>query len=346
MIDGDSRRLFWIDPESSPHPSGVENGYVAMRAAADTADTADWAARRPLVTLVLPFYNEAGYIERTLESLVHQKDRRFSLTLVDNASTDDSQACAASVCAALSDIEIRFLFEGRLGKIHALATGLTRIETPYVATVDADTVYPPDYVGNCIRLFRENPDAAAVMAIGLSCALDSAARRRALRTTMLRSRLLSAKCHSGAYAQAFRTEAFQAAGGYDAAIWNFVLEDHEIVHRVGRFGRIVYDTGHYCITSDRREDRSDVSWSLVERLLYAATPASLLTWYFHSFLMRRFARRKLFNVNLRTFAWRPAAPAQTMPAAVAVRHSNLESAASFATARRQASAASVSNIAR
>jgi len=294
------------DSEAAHLPATAGHANTVIGAAARTA--ADWLAPQPLITLVLPFYNEAGYIERTLESLAHQKDRRFSLVLVDNASTDDSQARAAIVCAALSDIAIRFLYESKLGKIHALATGLARIETPYLATLDADTWYPPDYVGNCIRLFRENPDATAVMAIGLSCSLGSGARRRVLRTTKLRSRLLPAKCHSGAYAQSFRTRAFRAAGGYDAAIWNFVLEDHEIVHRVARFGRLVYDTGHFCVTSDRREDRAGVSWSLSERLLYAAMPAAMLNWYFHSFLLSRFARRKLFNLNLRTFARRPGAP--------------------------------------
>jgi len=308
MMDADLRRRPSHDSEAAHHSAGARHTSAVIGAAAHTVT--DWLAPQPLITLVLPFYNEAGYIERTLESLVRQNDRRFSLILVDNASTDDSQARAATVCAALSDVQIRFLFESKLGKIHALATGLARIETPYLATLDADTLYPPDYVGNCIRLFRENPDATAVMAIGLSCALGSAARRRVLRTTKLRSRLLPAKCHSGAYAQSFRTKAFQAAGGYDPAIWNFVLEDHEIVHRVGRFGRLVYDTGHFCITSDRREDRTDVSWSLAERLLYAAMPASMLSWYFHSFLLGRFARRRLFNVNLRTFARRPGAPVQ------------------------------------
>jgi glycosyltransferase involved in cell wall biosynthesis len=325
MVDAELRRLPRIDPGASHQLTGARHAH--SRIGARAGYSADRATPRPLITLVLPFYNEAGYIERTLESLVHQKDRRFALILVDNASTDNSGACAARVCAALTDIEIRFLFEGKLGKINALATGLTRIDTPYLATIDADTFYPPDYVGNCIKLFRANPDAAAVMAIGLSCALGPAARRRVLRTTRLRSKLFSAKCHSGAYAQAFRTNAFRAAGGYDAAIWNFVLEDHEIVHRIARFGRLVYDTGHFCITSNRREDRAHVSWSLAERLVYAATPASKLNWFFHSFLLNRFTRRRLFNVNLRTFARRPGAPVQTMAAVGAAPCATMEDAA-------------------
>jgi len=308
VIDADLRQRPWIDPRARCQPSDLDQRRTVIGAAAGTV--ADWLAPQPLITLVLPFYNEAGYIERTLESLARQKDRRFALVLVDNASTDDSQARAAAACAALGDIEVRFLFEGKLGKINALATGLARVETPYLATLDADTIYPPDYVGNCIGLFRANPDASAVMAIGLSCALGPAAHQRVIRTTRLRASLLSAKCHSGGYAQAFRTQAFRAAGGYDAAIWNFVLEDHEIVHRVTRFGRLVYDSGHFCITSDRREDRTPVSWSLGERLLYAAVPGSMLNWYFHSFLMKRFARRRLFNVNLRIFARRPGAPVE------------------------------------
>ncbi|RZF61167.1 glycosyltransferase family 2 protein [Sphingomonas populi] len=260
----------------------------------------------PLITLVLPFFNEAGYIERTIASLARQNDRRFALRLVDNASTDDSVARAEAACAQLVDVEVRFMSEATPGKIHALVTGLADIETPFLATLDADTLYPPEYIGTCIALFHANPGAAAVMAIGLCCTLGPAARRRAIWLTRLRSTLFRSKCHSGAYAQSFRTAAYKGAGGYDLSLWDYVLEDHEIVHRISRFGHLVYDTGHSCTTSDRRTDRTTVSWSVGERLLYAVIPISMMHWYFDVFLRNRFQRRELFNLNLRTLAPRPA----------------------------------------
>ena len=42
------------------------------------------------LTIVLCFYNEERWIGRTLASLAAQTDRRFSLVLVDNGSTDGS----------------------------------------------------------------------------------------------------------------------------------------------------------------------------------------------------------------------------------------------------------------
>jgi glycosyltransferase involved in cell wall biosynthesis len=303
MTETNLKQRLWICPEKSRLAFATRR--TVFNTTARSVTVIERRACPSLITLVLPFYNEAGYIERTLESLAQQTDRRFTLVLVDNASSDDSEARAASACTALVDVNVRFMFEGRPGKINALATGLAGIETPYLATLDADTLYPPDYVGNCIALFDANPDAAAVLAIGLSSALSSAARRRLVWITWLLSRLLRSKCHSGAYAQSFRTSAFVASGGYDCAIWKFVLEDHEIVHRVSPFGRLVYDRSHWCTTSDRRSNRTSVSWSLIEKSLYAVTPTAMMHWYFHSFLQRRFERRKLFNENLRTLAPRP-----------------------------------------
>ncbi|CAN5271099.1 hypothetical protein BH10PSE15_BH10PSE15_12780 [soil metagenome] len=315
------------DTGLKPSPArlpGTLTSDLRARSAAFTSG-AGWSVPKPLITLVLPFYNEAGYIEWAIDSLARQTDRRFTLVLVDNASTDDSVARARSACTALADIEVRFLREAKPGKINALVAGAADIDTIFIATLDADTLYPPEYVANCLRLFCENPDAAAVMAIGIGCTLGPVARRRALWLTRLGSQILRSKCHSGAYAQSFRTAAFRAAGGYDRAIWDYVLEDHEIVHRIACFGRLVYDSGHFCTTSDRRADRSNVSWSLGERLLYAVAPASSMQWYFHGFLRKRFERRKLFNLNLRAHAPRPVQSAETAPpTALVTQHASLD----------------------
>ena len=55
----------------------------------------------PKVTLVLPYFNEAQFIARTIESLARQRDRRFSLILVDNASTDQSTRIVRETCAMI-----------------------------------------------------------------------------------------------------------------------------------------------------------------------------------------------------------------------------------------------------
>ena len=257
----------------------------------------------PRITLVLPYYNEAQFITPTLESLLKQDERDFRLVLVDNASTDGSEAIARAVLAHPGETEICFLSEPTPGKLHALKSGAALVESEFLATLDADTVYPPDYVSRCLALFDANPNASSVMAIDLYDPPESRAGRAQRRRVALAAGLFPAKCHTGAYGQAFRTAAYRASGGYDIALWPFVLEDHELPARVMRYGPSVYDQDLFCFPSDRRVDRGHVNWTPFEQLVYLFVPACRLDWYFGTFLAGRLRRRGLENINLRQRDW-------------------------------------------
>ncbi len=255
------------------------------------------------ITFVLPYYNEAGFVGRTIASLESQIDRRFGLVLVDNGSTDRGPIEAKAAADRLTGTEIRFLIEKTPGKIFALRTGCRDINTLLVGTLDADTIYPPDYVSHILALFDGNPDASCVMAFGLSERGPRLRRFLQLAKFRLFAFLLSGKCHTGGFGQAFRRELLQDAGGFDVALWPYVLEDHEIVHRLGKLGRIAYAGNHVCFPSDRRADRSNCSWNLFERVLYKLLPASMMDWFFYRFLAGRFENRRLSNLRLREKGW-------------------------------------------
>ncbi|CAN5241515.1 hypothetical protein BH10PSE12_BH10PSE12_03970 [soil metagenome] len=254
------------------------------------------------LTIVLPFFNEEGWIGRTVASLAAQSDPSFRLLLVDNGSTDAGAREAVDSAVPLAD-RVRAIHCAVPGKISAMASGLAMVETPLVAICDADTHYPPDYVATLRRLFRDSPHAAAVMAIDLYAPAEQPASLRRADWIMRKSRRFSKKCHAGGYAQAFRIDALRAAGGFDAARWPYVLEDHEIVHRLLPHGAIIYHPDHVCFPSDRRASRKAVSWTRGERLLYRYLPSFAMDWYFYRFLGRHLAARNSFAIALREKDW-------------------------------------------
>jgi glycosyltransferase involved in cell wall biosynthesis len=253
------------------------------------------------ITFVLPYYNEAGFVGRAVASLQAQSDRRFALVLVDNASTDQGPEEARAAAKAFTDVDVRFLAEAEPGKLFALRTGCAAVETEFVGTLDADTVYPPDYVAKTLALFDGNPGAVAAFAFDRP--LDAVDQRVPL-SKWLQVRLFPSHCHTGGYGQAFRTKELKAVGGFDPRIWPFVLEDHEVVQRIGRHGRLAYRRDHVCHTSDRRQDRTAVNWTLFERLLYKLLPDAAMDWFFHRYLRRRFAQRGMGTLRLREQAWK------------------------------------------
>lgn len=255
------------------------------------------------VTFVVPYYNEAGYIGRTLESLALQSCSDFHVVAVDNASGDSGPAEARAVAARYPGLSIEFIEERQPGKIHALKAGIARATTRYVGTLDADTIYPPDYVARCLALFARKPGTVCVLAFAAEGRADAPPR------LVRQARLLPGKCHSGGCGQTFLRVALEQAGGFDADRWGWVLEDHEIIHRVGKLGRLAYDPPHLCFPADRRSDRSGCSWTLGERIAYKLLPGFAMDWFFYRFLAGRFARRGLANLALRSREWDPAQPA-------------------------------------
>ena len=256
--------------------------------------------------VVIPFFNERDFLPATLRSIYAQDRPPALVLLIDNASNDGGAALAADCSAAAPHVRTEILHEPRPGKIHALEAAMERLRAPdapgLVAFCDADTYYPPHYLALAAALFQAGGAAvAAVMAVGVHGAPEASRAYR--RKTVFMGRLLARQCHTGGYGQMFRRTALEAAGGFSSDIWPYVLLDHEIMQRVLRHGRAVYHDDLWCRPSDRRADRSDVRWTLAERLLYHATPFGLKDWFFYQFLGPRFARRGLYSTRLRRKSW-------------------------------------------
>ncbi len=117
------------------------------------------------------------------------------------------------------------------------------------------------------------------------------------------ARVLYWQTFTGGCGQAFRTEAFRAAGGYSVELWKYTLEDHEIMNRMRKVGGSCYHPHFWCRPSMRRRDRSNVGWHLGEQMVYHCTPPILGDWFFQRFLAGRFERRRIYQTNLREHTW-------------------------------------------
>ncbi|MDI2091560.1 glycosyltransferase family 2 protein [Commensalibacter oyaizuii] len=254
-------------------------------------------------SIILPYYNEEKFLPGTLESIIAQNYKNFTLILVNNASTDRSEILAKDILSRHPEIDVRYLYEAKSGKTNALQAGLKAVTTPYVATFDADTYYPPNYIGFCNYIFEHHPEYLAVMACDIYAPYEDYKSQKRCRKIFLKSKIFSKQCHAGGYAQTFRTESLRQIKGFDQNIWPYVLMDHEIVHRLLKIGKTFYSSKHWCMPSERRTDRTKVQWTKFEKLLYEFTPFFLKDWFFYSFLSKRFKKRKASITQLREHAW-------------------------------------------
>ncbi|CAI3959348.1 6-N-acetylglucosamine synthase (BcsA) (PDB:4HG6) [Commensalibacter communis] len=254
-------------------------------------------------SILLPYYNEKNFLPGTLESICSQHFKDFTLILINNACDDQSEDIAKKTLAAYPDIDVVYLYEAQPGKTLALQTGLKAVNTPYVATIDADTYYPPYYLWFCNHIFEQDPEIVGVMACDIYAPYYDYQSQKRCRKIVRKSKIFSKQCHAGGYAQTFRTESLRQVGGFDQNIWPYVLMDHEVIHRLLKVGKTYYSAKHWCMPSERRADRKKVQWNKLEKMLYEFTPFFLKDWFFYSYLRKKFQARKANITQLREHLW-------------------------------------------
>ena len=270
-------------------------------------------------SVVIPYFNEATGIEPTLRSLGRQTEP-FQLILVDNGSTDGSEGVCRRVMAEFPHVAVRFLREPRPGQVHALKRGASTVRSEFVAICDADTWYPAHYLARATTLY----DAGGPKRVSVNAYLRRGGAAGSLGDRfnswhwLTAARVWPQQNHTSGAGQTFRTAAFHMAGGYDPAIWPYVLKDHELMARVLRVGSQTYDADLWCVSSDRRADRSGVRWTFAERLRYHFYPARDKRHFFHGWLKPRFEARGQLDTKLRERAWEGCARSGVTGAAVAI----------------------------
>lgn len=111
--------------------------------------------RDEAISVVIPALNEEREIGECLKSLACQTYSEFEVIVVDNGSTD----ATASIAQAYGAQVIEEL--GR-GIARARQAGFVAARGEVIASTDADTVVPPDWVERIHQAFEENPTVCGV----------------------------------------------------------------------------------------------------------------------------------------------------------------------------------------
>lgn len=103
-----------------------------------------------LVSVIVPMYNSASYIGKTIESVLNQTYRNIELIIVDDGSTDKSKEVVANYVS--TDERAKYVYQLNEGAPSARNRGLKMSKGDYVIFFDADDIMLP----NSISLFIKN----------------------------------------------------------------------------------------------------------------------------------------------------------------------------------------------
>ena len=110
------------------------------------------------VTVLMPVYNGAEYLEEAIDSILAQTYTNFKLLIINDGSKDNTQA----IIDSYSDFRIISVQQENMGVSRSLNKGLSMIETPYVRRHDADDMSEPWMLEWQVNFLENNPDVAAV----------------------------------------------------------------------------------------------------------------------------------------------------------------------------------------
>lgn len=116
-------------------------------------------AHHPLVSIIVPAYNESINAVNTIKSLLLQDYPAFEIVFVDDGSKDDTYAVVQQAYAHHPQVKIFTKPNG--GKASALNLGIAQATADYVVCIDADTQLKPDAVRLLMARFTD-PQVAAV----------------------------------------------------------------------------------------------------------------------------------------------------------------------------------------
>lgn len=115
----------------------------------------------PMISLVVPAYNEGIVIQAALRSLLLLDYPNFEIIMIDDGSTDDTYEKALVVAREQQDIPLRVITKRNGGKAEALNTGMTAAHGEFILNMDGDSKLSSNTLRACIRHF-ENPKVGAV----------------------------------------------------------------------------------------------------------------------------------------------------------------------------------------
>ena len=98
-------------------------------------------------TVIMPTHNRAAEITAAIESVSSQTHPTWELLIIDDGSTDDTQAVVAPL---LSDPRIRYVRQPHTGVAKARNTGLQMASHPYIFYLDSDNSWREDFLSTML----------------------------------------------------------------------------------------------------------------------------------------------------------------------------------------------------
>ena len=202
---------------------------------------------KPLVSVIVPIYNAAPYLQETLDSILASTYRPIEVVMVDDGSKDNSLSIAKSYCEQYAECKV--IEQANRGVSAARNSAIRAAKGTYILPVDADDKIADTFIQKAVDIIEENNN---VRVVGCRCWMFGAVDKE-WELPQFSHALLARKNMIPATAL-YRKSDWQRCGGYcEQEIyredWDFWLSMMELG---GTFYKIDEVLFYYRISTDSR----------------------------------------------------------------------------------------------
>lgn len=112
----------------------------------------------PAISVIVPLYNKAAYIDRCLDAILGQSFTDFELIVVNDGSTDGSE----KLVEQRRDSRLRLVSQMNAGPGAARNHGATLATSMLLAFLDGDDAWHPDYLKESVEKIKSAADVASL----------------------------------------------------------------------------------------------------------------------------------------------------------------------------------------
>lgn len=198
------------------HPSACRRGHAAMV-----------GQDLPLVSVVMPSFNQARYIERSIRSVIAQRYRNIELIIIDGGSNDGT----VDILREYNDFISFWVSERDSGQSDALNKGFAVASGEIFGWLNSDDLYAPGAIKRAVREFFLADSAQVVFGDWASIDKDDNVLTINYAFDFDLERFKYEGFHLNAQAMFWRSGVHRNWGGFDLSLYNTM--DYQMILEFG-----------------------------------------------------------------------------------------------------------------
>lgn len=109
----------------------------------------------PIVSIIIPCYNQAKYLSETLDSVLAQTYQDWECIIINDGSSDSTEDIAKKYCA--EDSRFFYIYQDNQGVVAARNNAISQSHGKYLLPLDGDDMIHKRYIEEAVKVIERDP---------------------------------------------------------------------------------------------------------------------------------------------------------------------------------------------